>query len=83
MLFVRIVEAGVNRNGNSRRKVYIYEPVQWQPKQYDYISIDDMKKLDFGRVYKEQHYIMTQQQKQHILDKLTSVYGDNYTYIFE
>jgi hypothetical protein len=83
MLFVRIVEAGVNRNGNSRRKVYIYEPVQWKPKQYDYISIDDMKKLDFGRVYKEQHYILTQWEKQEILDRITKVFGGNYTYIFE
>jgi hypothetical protein len=83
MLFVRIVNAGVNRNGNLRNKVYIYKPVEWQPQQYNYLSVDDMKKLDFGRVYKEQHYILTQWEKQHILDKLTSVYGDNYTYIFE
>ncbi len=83
MLFVRIVNAGVNRNGNSQRKVYIYEPVQWQPQQYNYVSIDDMKSLDFGRVYKEQHYIMTQWEKQEILDRITKVFGDNYTYIFE
>jgi hypothetical protein len=42
-----------------------------------------MKKLDFGRVYKEQHYIMTMWEKWEILDKLTSVFGNEYNYIFE
>ena len=42
-----------------------------------------MKKLDFGRIYKEQHYILTQWEKQEILDRITKVFGNNYTYIFE
>jgi len=83
MLFARIVYAGVNRNGNLRNKVYIYKPVEWQPQQYNYLSVDDMKKLDFGRIYKEQHYILTQWEKQEILDRITKVFGNNYTYIFE
>jgi hypothetical protein len=83
MLFVRIVEAGININGINRRKVYIYKPTDYKPEQFNYASVDDMKKLDFGRVYKEHHYIMTMWEKWEILERLTAVFGNEYNYIFE
>ena len=83
MLFVRIKRAGVNTNGLMRQKVYIYKPTEYKPERYNYLSVDDMKALDFGRVYKEQHYILTQWEKWEILEKLTAVYGNEYSYIFE
>ena len=83
MLFVRIVEAGYNTNGNHRFKVYLYEHIAYKPEQYNYLSVDKMKQLDIGRVYKEQHYILTLLEKWEILERLTQVYGNEYRYIFE
>lgn len=83
MMFVRIVDGGNTINGVKKRRVYIYKPTSWKPEQYNWLSVDEMKKLDFGRVYKEQHFILTQWYKQEILDRLTEVFGDNFVYIFE
>lgn len=84
MLFFRIVGAGWNRNGIYRYKVYGYKPLSWKKEQYDYISVENMRALDFGTVYANNHYIMTQWEKSHILERLEKTFGkDNFVYIFE
>jgi hypothetical protein len=84
MLFVRIVDAGLTRNGNSKRKVYVYKPEPWKKEQYNYASVETLKSLDFGSVYKEKHFILTQWEKHQILKRLDETIGkDNYLYIFE
>ena len=80
--FARIVYSGQDRNGNTIHKVYIYKPLSYKPEEYNYLSRDDMKKLNFGRVYADKHYIRTQWRKDEIIERLKTVYP-NINYIFE
>ena len=84
MLFFRIVRSGCNINGHYKFRVYGYKPTSWKPEQYNYISVDDMKNLGMGRVYKDNHYILTIWDKVDILKQLEKTFGkDNFVYIYE
>jgi hypothetical protein len=83
MLFIRIVENGYNKNGNVKYKIYIYEQLSYKPEQYDYMSDEKMKGLNWGRYYSNGRYIMTILQKWQILGKLNALFGNEYNYIFE
>jgi hypothetical protein len=80
--FARIVYAGQDRNGNTIQRVYIYESLDYKPEEYNYLSRDDMKILNFGKVYADKHYIRTQWRKDEIIERLKTVYP-NINYIFE
>ena len=81
--FARIVYAGQDRNGNTIQKVYIYESLDYKPEEYNYISTELAKTLNFGRIYIEGHYIRTQWRKDEIIKFLKSVWHKNISYIFE
>jgi hypothetical protein len=84
MLFVRIVDGGYTINGIKKRRIYIYTPLSRKPEEYNYASIEIMKKFGFGSIYKNGHFILVQWEKHEILKQLEKVYGkDNFTYIFE
>lgn len=84
MLFVRIVEGNLTRNGHRSRKIYIYESVPYgKGNQYDYASIETYKKFKYGRYYKDKRFISLQWEKWQILDELFSIFGDNFVYVFE
>ena len=84
MLFVRIVEGKNTINGIKMRKVYIYEPLSWKNGQYDYASEEIYRKFNYGRYYKDKHFLSLSLYKNQILEQLEKVFGkDNFVYIFE
>ena len=85
MLFGRIVEGNLTRNGIRTRKVYLYNKVPWgQGIQYDYSDEKTYKKFKYGRYYKDKHFILLQWEKFQIIEELNKIFGkDNFMYVFE
>lgn len=81
--FFRIVYSGVNINGHCKYRIYGYKKIDWAENQYNYISVQDLEKINLGRLYRDKHYILTIGEKQYILERLTAAFNDNYSYIFE
>ena len=81
--FFRIVYSGVNINGHCKYRIYGYKKIDWAENQYNYISVQDMKKINLGRMYKEKHYILTISEKGYILKRLKAAFNDSLIYIFE
>lgn len=84
MLFIRIIEKGVDRNGNIKYRIVGYKPTEYAPRQYNYWSVQTMKDLDFGRINRASHSITTTMYKPQILEVLNNKIGaGKYCYIFE
>jgi hypothetical protein len=81
--FFRIVNCGVNINGNCKHRIYGYKRIDIAENAFNYISIQDMEKIDLGRMYRKEHFILTLAENKHILERLTAAFGDDYNYIFE
>jgi hypothetical protein len=84
MLFIRIIEKGLDRNGNLKYKIVGYKPTDHEPRQYNYWSVQMMEKLDFGRINRASHSITTTMYKFQILEALDDKIGaGKYCYVFE
>ena len=84
MLFIRIIEMGLDRNGNLKYKIIGYKPTEHKPRQYNYWSVQTMEQLGIGRINRASHSISTTLYKFQILETLQEKIGvENYNYVFE
>jgi cation diffusion facilitator CzcD-associated flavoprotein CzcO len=88
MLFIRILGAGYDVNGNWKNKIIAYKcyEVGKELYSYDYLSKDKVKELFHGRYNADKHTLTTFDTKQEIIDilkKYQQETKEEVSYIFE